>query len=183
VPLFSFEGKTPNIHPKAFIAETATIIGDVTVEEDASVWYGVVLRGDFGAIVIRRGANVQDNSVIHAQPDLPVEVGANATIAHSCTVHSATIGEQALIGNGTVVLDGANVGAGSLVAAGSTVGANAQIPEGVLAAGAPAEVKRPLSGEAANWVRDNPAGYIELGQRHAKGVRAVRRGEGGAVAL
>ena len=142
-----------------------------------------MLRGDFGSIVVKRGANVQDNSVLHSQPDLPTVIGENATIAHSCTVHSATIGERALVGNGTVVLDGATVGAGSLIAAGSTVGANAQIPEGVLAAGSPAQVKRPLSGDAANWVRENPAGYIELGQPHRKGIRPIRRGEGGAVAL
>ncbi len=176
MPLFSFEGKSPRIHPKAFIAATATIIGDVEIEEGCSIWYGVVLRGDFAPIVIRKGANVQDNSVIHSQPELPTEVGANATIAHSCTVHSATIGEAALIGNGSVVLDGAVVGAGSLVAAGSTVGANAQIPPGVLAAGSPAVVKRELSGEAAMWVRENPLAYIELGQRHRLGVERVERG-------
>lgn len=183
MPLFAFEGKLPRIHPSAFVAETATVIGDVVIEENASVWYGVVLRGDFGSIVIKKGANVQDNSVLHSQPELPTVIGEEATIAHSCTVHSATIGERALIGNGTVVLDGASVGAGTLVAAGSTVGPGAQIPAGVLAAGAPAQVKRPLDGEAANWVRENPAGYIELGQRHRKGIRPVMRGEGGGMAL
>lgn len=173
MPLFEFEGKRPRVHPRAFVAPTATLVGDVEVEEDASIWYGAVLRADFEAIRIRRGANVQDNSVLHAQPGLPVDVGPEATIAHSCTVHSARIGARALIGNGAVVLDDAEVGEGTLVAAGSVVGPGARIPAGVLAAGAPAQVKRPLDGEAANWVRDNPAGYIELGHRHRKGVRLL----------
>ncbi len=183
MPLFSFEGKTPRIHPSAFIAETAVIIGDVEVEEDASVWYGAVLRGDFGPIRVRRGANVQDNAVLHAQPDTVCEIGPGATVAHNCTVHSATLGERALVGNAAVVLDGAEVGAGSLIAAGSVVGPGTKIPAGVLAAGAPAQVKRELSGEAANWVRDNPIGYVELGQRHVAGIRPVSRGPRGGVAL
>ena len=173
MPLFAFEAKSPKVHPKAFVAPTATLIGDVEVEEDGSVWYGAVLRGDFESIRVRRGANVQDNSVLHAQPGLPVEIGPGATVAHNCTIHSAVLEERALVGNGSVVLDGAVIGAGSLVAAGSVVSANARIPPGVLAAGAPAQVKRPLEGDAANWVRDNPAGYVELGRRHRQGVREV----------
>ncbi|MGH7279835.1 MAG: gamma carbonic anhydrase family protein, partial [Candidatus Rokuibacteriota bacterium] len=105
MPLFSFEGKTPKVHPTAFIAPTAVLIGDVTVEENASVWYNAVVRGDFSAIVIRRGANVQDCSVLHVTPRDGVEVGPGATVGHLCLVHGATIGEEALIGNGATVLD------------------------------------------------------------------------------
>ena len=173
MPLFNFEGKQPQVHPSAFVAATATLIGDVVVEEDASIWYGAVLRGDFGRITVRRGANVQDNSVIHTQPGMPVEIGPGATVAHNCTVHSAVLEEHALVGNGSVVLDGAVVGAGSLIAAGSVVGPNTKIPPGILAAGSPAQVKRPLEGQAAAWVRDNPVGYIELGRRHRTGIRSI----------
>ena len=107
MPLFAFEGKSPKIHPTAFIAPTASIIGDVTVEENASVWYNTVLRADFSPIVIRRGANVQDGSVIHVTPAGGTDVGPGATIGHLCMVHAATIGEEALVGNASTVLDGA----------------------------------------------------------------------------
>ena len=172
--LYEFEGKRPHVHPEAFVAPTATLIGDVTIERGASVWFGAVLRGDICAIVVREGANVQDNSVVHATPDQIVEIGAGATVAHACIVHGAVIGERALLGNGSTILDGARLGAGSLVAAGSLVGPGTDIPEGVLAAGTPAEVKRPLAGtNAAFWVEANPPYYAELAQRHLTGLTAL----------
>src|SRR6266852_5610981 len=97
MPLFSFEGKSPRVHPTAFIAPTACLIGDVTVEENASVWYNAVVRADFSPIVIRRGANVQDCAVIHVTPANGVEVGPGATVAHLCLIHGADIGEEALV--------------------------------------------------------------------------------------
>jgi carbonic anhydrase/acetyltransferase-like protein (isoleucine patch superfamily) len=171
MPLFSFEGKSPRIHPTAFIAPTATVVGDVTVEENASVWYNTVLRADFNPIVIRRGANVQDCAVIHVTPASGVEVGPGATVGHLCMVHAATIGEEALVGNCAVVLDGARVGARAMVGAGSLVTPGTEIPDGMLALGAPCRVKGPLAGTAAErWVRINPAGYQALAQRHRAGV-------------
>src|SRR5262249_56225760 len=107
MPLFAFEGKSPRVHPSAFIAPTAVLIGDVTIEENASVWYNAVVRADFGPIVIRRGANVQDNAVIHVTPIHSVEVGAGATVAHLCLIHGADVGEEALVGHSSTVLDGA----------------------------------------------------------------------------
>src|SRR5256886_17566718 len=142
MPLFEFEGKRPTIHETAFVAETASIIGDVTIEENASVWYGVVLRADYGPLVVRAGANVQDGSVLHGPPGQMLEVGPGATVAHLCVVHGAVIGEEALVANGCTVLDGARIGARTMVAAHSLVAANADIPEEVLAAGSPAVVKR-----------------------------------------
>ena len=120
MPLFSFEGKAPQVHPDAWIAPTATLVGDVRVEAHASVWYGAVLRADFGPIVVREGANVQDGSVLHGGDDPVTEVGPGATIGHLCVVHGAVIGRDALVGNGAVVQDGARIGARSLVAAGVT---------------------------------------------------------------
>src|SRR5216684_3621667 len=110
MPLFAFEGKSPRVHPTAFIAPTAVLIGDVTVEENASVWYNAVLRADFGPIVVRRGANVQDCAVVHVTSAYSVEIGAGATIGHTSIVHGATIAEEALVGNGSTVLDGARIG-------------------------------------------------------------------------
>src|SRR3978361_254468 len=110
MPLFSFEGRSPQVHPNAWIAPTATVVGDVVVEAGASVWYGVVLRADFGRIVVRAGANVQDNSVLPGGADPVTEVGPGATIGHLCLVHGAVIGAEALIGNGSTVQDRGRIG-------------------------------------------------------------------------
>ena len=174
MPLFSFEGKSPRIHPTAFIAPTASIIGDVTVEENASVWYNAVVRADFNAIVIRRGANVQDCAVVHVTPVAGVEIGPGATVGHLCTIHAATIGEEALIGNSATVLDGARIGVRAMVGAGSLVTPGTEIPDGMLALGAPCKVKGPLAGTPAErWVLINPSGYQALAQRHRAGVTPV----------
>ena len=159
------------MHVDAFIAPTATLVGDVTVEAGASVWYGAVVRADYGPVVIRTGANVQDGAVIHGPPDLPVEIGPGATVAHLCVVHGAILGEECLVANGSTVLDGAHIGARALVAAGSLVPSGMQVPEGFLVAGTPAQVKRPVEGSpAAMWVKLNPPAYAELAQRHARGI-------------
>jgi carbonic anhydrase/acetyltransferase-like protein (isoleucine patch superfamily) len=173
MPLFSFEGRAPSVSPAAWIAPTAALVGDVRVEDEASVWYGAVLRADFGAIVVRRGANVQDGSVLHGGADPVTEVGERATIGHLCVVHGAVIGEQALVGNGATVLDGATVGHGALVAAGATVPPGMDIPAGMLAAGVPARVVGQVSGEALRWVKTNPQIYRELARRHAAGTRLL----------
>jgi carbonic anhydrase/acetyltransferase-like protein (isoleucine patch superfamily) len=174
VNLFEFEGRRPTVHPEAFVAPTATLIGDVVVEKGASVWYGAVLRADICRIVVREGANVQDNSVIHAGPDQVAEIGAGATVAHTCIVHGAVIEERGLLGNGSTLLDGARLGAGSMVAAGSMVSPGTQIPAGVLAAGSPATVRKQIEGTAAQqWVDGNPSYYAELAQRHRAGVAPV----------
>lgn len=174
MPLFSFEGLTPQVHPGAFIAPTATLVGDVIVEEGASIWYGAVVRADFAPVIVRAGANVQDGAVLHGPPGLTTDVGRGATVGHNCVVHGAILGEQCLVANGTIVLDAARIGARSLVAAGSVVSANADIPPGMLAAGAPAVVKRPVEGSGAQiWVEANPGVYQELAQRHRTGVEEL----------
>jgi carbonic anhydrase/acetyltransferase-like protein (isoleucine patch superfamily) len=171
MPLWSFEGKSPVVHPSAFVAATAVLVGDVTIEENASVWYNAVLRADFGPIVVRRGANVQDCAVVHVTPMHSTEIGAGATVGHSCVIHGATIAEEALVGNGSTVLDGARIGARAMIAAGALVTPGTEIPEGMLALGAPAKVKGPLAGTPAErWVRANPIGYQALAQRHKVGV-------------
>ena len=172
MPIYDFEGRRPLIHESAFVAPTAVLIGDVTVEEEASVWYGAVLRGDFAPIVIRAGANVQDNAVIHGNQ--VSDIGPGATVAHNCVIHSAVLGEESLVANSVVVLDGARIGVRALVAAGSVAAPNAVIPDGVLAAGSPAEVKRPIEGTTAEfWVKVNPAAYRDLARRHRLGITEV----------
>ena len=170
MPLFSFEGRAPQVSPDAWIAPTATLVGDVRVEAGASVWYGAVLRADFGAIVVRAGANVQDGSVLHGGDDPVTEIGAGATIGHLCVVHGAVVGEQALVGNGATVQDGAVIGARALVAAGSTVTPGTVVPPEVVVTGTPAKVRGPLQGQARWWVDNNPETYQELARRHRAGV-------------
>ncbi|HJQ45361.1 MAG TPA: gamma carbonic anhydrase family protein [Amycolatopsis sp.] len=172
MPLFSFEGASPTVHPDAWIAPTATLIGDVVVERDASIWYGVVVRADFGKIIIREGANIQDNSVIHVN-DGVCEVGRNVTVGHQCLVHDCTVGEQALIGNGSTVLDKAVIGKRALIAAGATVGPGTEVPPEVIAMGTPAKKFVPLSDSARGWVDHNAAIYQQLARRHAQGIARV----------
>jgi carbonic anhydrase/acetyltransferase-like protein (isoleucine patch superfamily) len=174
MPFFELDGKAPHVHATAFVAPTATLVGDVTIEENASVWYGAVIRADYSPVIVRAGANVQDGSVLHGPPGLPCEIGPGATVAHLCVVHGAVIGEEALVANGSTVLDGAVIGARTMIAAHSLVAANAQIPAEVLAAGSPAVVKRPIAGTPAEfWVTANPSAYADLAQRHRRGVRPV----------
>src|SRR3954465_12278725 len=137
MPLFSFEGRSPQVHPEAWVAPTATLVGDVLVEAGASIWYGVVLRADFGRIVVRAGANIQDNSVLHGGEDPVTEIGPGATVGHMCVAPGAVVGAEALIGNGATVQDGARIGRRTLIGAGSLVPPNAEVPDEVLALGSP----------------------------------------------
>ena len=176
MPLFAFEGHEPRVSATAWIAPTATLVGDVRVEDDVSVWYGAVLRADFGPIIVRCGANIQDGSVLHGGADPVTEIGEGATVGHLCVVHGAVVGAEALIGNGATVLDGAIVGSHALVAAGATVPPGMQIPDGMLAAGVPARVLGELPPGAKQWVDSNPEIYRALARRHASGVRPVTGG-------
>ena len=175
MPLFAFEGLSPQVHGRAFIAPTATLVGDVIVEDGASVWYGAIVRADYAPVVIRAGANIQDGAVLHGPPGLTTEVGRGSTVAHNCVVHGAILGEECLVANGSIVLDGATVGDGALIAAGSVVASGMTVPAGMLAAGSPAVVKRQVEGSPAEfWVKANPPPYAELAQRHRDGVTWIR---------
>ncbi|WP_216213804.1 gamma carbonic anhydrase family protein [Amycolatopsis aidingensis] len=173
MPMFSFEGVSPTVHPDAWIAPTATLIGDVVVEKGASIWYGAVLRADFGRIVVREGANIQDNSVVHVNAGNETEIGRNATVGHQCLVHDCTVGEQALIGNGSTVLDQAEIGTRALVAAGATVTPNLAVPAEHIAMGSPAKKHVPLTDSARVWVEHNAAVYQQLARRHAEGIEPI----------
>lgn len=170
--MFAFEGISPTVHPDAWIAPTATLIGDVVIEKDVSVWYGAVIRADFGKIVIRKGSNIQDNSVLHVN-DGVCELGRNVTVGHQCLVHDCTIGEQALIGNGSIVLDKAKIGARALVAAGATVTPNTEVGAEVIAMGSPAKKQVPLTDSARLWVEHNAEVYRQLARRHAAGIEPI----------
>lgn len=169
MPLFSFEGKSPNIHPDAFIAPTASIVGDVTIEAGVSVWYGAVLRADFSSIVVRAGANIQDGAVVHAAE--PLEIGAGATIAHCVVMHGASVGAEALVGNNATIQDGARIGERALVAAGALVPPGVVVEPETVFRGSAGKSAGPLSDGARGWIETNPTAYQDLARRHAKGVK------------
>jgi len=174
MPLFSFEGRSPRVDPTAFVAPTATLIGDVTIEAGASVWFNTVLRADYAPVIVREGANVQDGSVLHAPPGIPVDIGPGATVAHMCVIHGAHVGAQALIANHATVLDGAVIGARSLIAAGALVVGGTHIPAEVLVTGVPATVKGPIAGTGATmWVNVNPQAYQDLARRYLAGLEPI----------
>jgi carbonic anhydrase/acetyltransferase-like protein (isoleucine patch superfamily) len=174
IMLIEYNGKCPHIGENVFIAPNAMLIGDVTIEDGASIWFGVVLRADQGQIIIKAGANIQDNSVLHTNEVGPTYIGENVTIGHSVSMEGCRIERHAVIGMNTVVLEGATVGEGAMVAANSVVGINQQIPAGHLAAGAPAQVKKPLSGAAQKVVEESSLHYHELRNeylRHGIGLK------------
>jgi carbonic anhydrase/acetyltransferase-like protein (isoleucine patch superfamily) len=174
MPLYSFEGRAPTIDEDAFVAPTATLIGDVHVEAGASIWFNTVLRADFAPIIIREGANVQDGSVLHAPPGIPTDVGPGATIAHSCVIHGVHVGQEALIANHATVLDGAVIGRRSVVAAHSLVIGGTKIPDEVLVTGSPAKVRGPIAGTGAElWVNSNPGTYQDLARRYRAGLAPI----------
>jgi carbonic anhydrase/acetyltransferase-like protein (isoleucine patch superfamily) len=161
-----FRGKHPKIAATAFVAPTAVVIGDVEVGEESSIWFGVVIRGDNGPIRIGPRSSVQDNSVVHVSPDCETIVGEGCTIGHSVTMEDCTVGDGAVIGSNTVILNGATIGERCLVAAGSVVGVNATIPPESVAAGAPAVVKKKLEGAALGWVEDTADKYVRLARTY-----------------
>lgn len=160
--IISFDGRTPQIDPTAWIAPTATLIGDVRIGPGASVWFGVVLRGDRDRIELGAGSNLQDNVVVHADPGVPTIVGDNVGVGHLAILHGTRIGANSLIGMGAKLLNGSVVGAGGFVAAGALVLEGQQVPAGHLAAGVPAKDRGPMNDELAERVRRNALNYQEL---------------------
>jgi carbonic anhydrase/acetyltransferase-like protein (isoleucine patch superfamily) len=162
----SLDGKEPQVAPDAFIAPTAVLIGDVVVEEGASVWFGAVLRGDFDRIVLGAGSSVQDNCVLHTNEDLPTLIGANVTVGHLSSLEGCVIEDGAIVGMGSIILNRARVGRRALLAAGSVVTEDGEIPPEVLAAVAPAQVKKTLDGSSAKWVETAAREYQALRLRY-----------------
>lgn len=178
MPIYAVGSKVPRIHPSAFIAPTANIVGDVTIHENASVWYGAVVRGDTSYAIIGPGANIQDGAVVHSRVGNPALIGVDAGVAHGAIIHGATIGDRALVANGAIVLDGAVVEADALVAAGSVVPPGMVVPAGMLAIGSPAQVKRALAGTPTEeHVINNPIRYASLRDEHTAGLRELSRDE------
>lgn len=159
-------GQTPRIHPDAFVAETAVVAGDVTIGPRASLWYGVVARAEVSPITIGADTNIQDNSVLHNDPDFPLTIGTGVTVGHLANLHGCTIEDGCLIGMSAVVLNGCVIGRGSLVGACALVTQGTIIPPGSLVLGSPAKVIRPLRPEEAAGVTANATEYLHLSPMH-----------------
>lgn len=164
----SFLDKTPKIHPTAFIAENAIIIGDVEIGENASIWYNCVLRGDVNFIRIGANSNIQDGTIIHVSrgEEFPTIIEEEVTVGHSATIHGCYIEKGSLIGIGSTILDGARIGKNSLIAAGSLVTPNTQIPEKSFVLGSPARVKRELSDEEVKNIQNFWRNYVLLSAKY-----------------
>jgi len=156
----------PSVAATAFVAPGATLIGRVTLGADASVWYGAVLRADREAISVGERSNVQDGSVMHADPGVPLSVGSDVTIGHNATLHGCVVADLVLIGMGAILLNGARVGSHSIVAAGTVLGEGQQVPQGVLVAGVPGKVRRELTEAERAAIARNAATYLEITRLH-----------------
>lgn len=166
--LITFEGLTPQIDPAAWVAPNATLIGAVTLDPHASVFYTSVLRAEVESIVIGADSNIQDGCVGHTDIGFPLTVGRGVSVGHRAVLHGCTVEDDCLIGMGAVVLNGARIGAGSLVAAGAMVPQGMDVPPGSLVAGVPAKVRRELDEEQIEGLRQNARHYVDLAQRHAR---------------
>jgi len=157
-----------------FIAPSADVIGSVRLGERASVWFGAVLRGDDELIEIGEDSNVQDLSMIHADQGFPVRIGARVTIGHKVLLHSCEVGDNALIGNGAIVLDRARIGRFSVIAAGTLITPDKVIPEGVMVMGAPGKIVRELTDAERAMIAHGWQHYVAAGRRYRQGLRTIR---------
>jgi carbonic anhydrase/acetyltransferase-like protein (isoleucine patch superfamily) len=174
LPEYELGGKRPRVHPEAYVAPTAILIGDVEVRAHASIWFGVVLRGDQSPIVIGEGSNVQDNAVIHCSRELPTVLERNVTIGHLACIEGCVVEEGALVGTASVMLQRSRLGRGALLAAGSVLGEGQVVPAGHLAAGVPAQVKKELSGSSADWVARPAEHYQENARRFRRELTSLQ---------
>lgn len=164
--ILAFNGKNPKIGKNVFIAPNAVVIGDVVIEDGASIWYGTVVRGDRSLIRIGAYTNIQDNSTVHSINEHPVDVGPHVTVGHNAVIHGCVIDEACLIGIGSVVLNGASIGRGSILAAHSLVREGQSIEAHRLAAGVPAQVKRELDPAQVEKITATAGSYADLARQH-----------------
>ena len=159
--IYELDGVAPRVAASAWVADTAQVIGNVVLGENASVWFGTVVRGDTEAITIGAGTNIQDASVLHADFGQPLVVGERVTVGHQVMLHGCTIGDETLIGIGAIVLNGARIGKNCLVGAGSLVTEGKEFPDGSMIMGTPAKVVRQLTPEQIEGLRLSAQHYID----------------------
>jgi len=171
--IYQLNGITPNIAASAWVADSAEVMGQVTIGQDASVWFGTVIRGDVERIAIGAAANIQDACVLHADVGKPLLIGERVTVGHKVMLHGCTIGAETLIGIGAIVLNGARIGRHCLVGAGSLVTEGKEFPDGSMIVGSPAKVVRQLTPEQIEGLRRSAQHYLENARRFQSGLIAV----------
>jgi carbonic anhydrase/acetyltransferase-like protein (isoleucine patch superfamily) len=167
----TYRGKTPILGADVYVAENATLIGDVEIGAGSSIWFGAVLRGDVFHIRVGEATSIQDNSVVHVTDGrYPTLVGNRVTVGHSVTLHGCTVRDRVIVGMGSTVLDEAEIGERCILGAGSVVSPGTKIPPGMLALGAPARVKRPLTEEELVRIEYSADHYVELAKTYRSSI-------------
>ena len=171
--IYALDDVAPRVAESAWVADNAQVMGNVELAEGASVWFGVVIRGDTETITIGRGSNIQDLSVLHADVGLPLVVGENVTVGHKVMLHGCTIGDESLIGIGAVVLNGAKIGRHCLVGAGALVTEGKEFPEGSMIIGSPAKAVRQLTPEQIEGLKWSAKHYVDNARRFRAGLKKL----------
>lgn len=171
--IWSLDGIAPVVGRGVFVAPTATVVGNVTLGDDVSVWFGAVLRGDVEKLTIGKGSNIQDNSVCHSDPGSPLVVGDHVTVGHGVILHGCRVGDGSLIGMGSTILNDAKIGKNCLVGANALVTEGKEFPDGMLIVGSPARAIRALSPEELERMAHSPGRYVERGRQYLAGLKPV----------
>ncbi|MEJ6004200.1 gamma carbonic anhydrase family protein [Paucibacter sp. AS339] len=169
--VYQLDEHCPQVADSAWVAESAEVIGRVSLGADVSIWFQAVLRGDSEQLTIGAGSNIQDGSVLHADHGFPLVLGEGVTVGHKVMLHGCTVGDHSLIGIGAVVLNGARIGRNCLVGAGALVTEGKEFPDGSLIVGSPAKVVRELSPEQIIGLKASALHYIDNGRRYAQGLK------------
>lgn len=172
--IMKYRTKHPKIEKQCFVADNATVIGDVVMEEGASVWFHTVVRGDMDRIHIGRNSNIQDNSTLHTDPQHILEIGENVTVGHNAVLHGCGIADACLIGMGAIILNGASIGTHSIIGAGALVMEHQCIPSNSVAVGCPAKVVKQISEEQVQEILANAKHYAQLAQEY-KEMQATKQ--------
>jgi carbonic anhydrase/acetyltransferase-like protein (isoleucine patch superfamily) len=171
--IYELDGIAPRIADSAWVAESAEVMGNVTLAADTSIWFGATLRGDTETITVGQGSNIQDGSVLHADVGKPLVVGENVTVGHMVMLHGCTIGDGSLIGIGAVVLNGAQIGKNCVVGAGALVTEGKSFPEGSLIVGSPAKVARALTPEQLEGLKNSAQHYVDNARRFRATLKKI----------
>lgn len=171
--IFALDGLAPRLGRDVYVAPNATVVGDVHLGDEVSIWFGAVLRGDVERLTVGSRSNVQDNSVLHSDPGSPLVVGERVTVGHGCILHGCRIGDGALIGMGSTILNDARIGRNCLVGADALVTEGKEFPDGMLIVGSPARAIRPLTPEELARMAESPGRYVERGKVYQQGLRPI----------
>jgi carbonic anhydrase/acetyltransferase-like protein (isoleucine patch superfamily) len=171
--IFALDELTPDLHDSVWVAETASVIGNIIMAEGSSVWFGAVLRGDNEPIRIGARSNVQDNAVLHSDPGQPLTIGEDVIVGHQAMLHGCTIENGCLVGIGATILNGAQIGEGSIIGAHALVTENKVIPPNSLVVGSPGRVVKTLGEAEANFLKANAKVYVSNAKRFKNGLRRI----------